>query len=201
MSRPQVVGFGALSLLVALVLGGPAAPETSAQDPKAPAAYVGSKSCRKCHLAEFRSWEATEMGKAFDSLAPGQKTAEKQAAGLDPQTDYRTNADCTRCHAVGVGHEGGLAAGYDLAKDPERLLGVGCESCHGPGGAYLGAGKHDREWSTARAARTAALEAAGYVPAPGRESCVSCHNEDSPSFHGFDWEARKLEGLHERKSR
>lgn len=162
--------------------------------------YLGSKSCRKCHLKEFRSWEATPMAKAFEVLAPGQKEAEKRAARLDPAVDYRKDDACLRCHVVGLGQEGGFRPGYDVAKDPERLLGVGCESCHGPGGGYVGPGKKDKDYPQQRAARRPLLERdGGYVVAPGRDVCVSCHAPASPSYRPFDFEQQKSRGLHERR--
>lgn len=187
-----------LIVLVTLVVcGSPAERRTLAQDPHGAGKFLGSDACKKCHIKEHRSWQQTKMANAFQTLAPGQAAAAKQAAGLDPNADYRQDPACLRCHVVGLGQEGGFRVGYDAVKDPRKLLGVGCESCHGAGGNYVGPGKKDREYRANHDPRLAQLVQAGYIPAPGEAVCASCHNEDSPTFKPFDFETRKDEDIHE----
>ncbi|MGE0708262.1 MAG: multiheme c-type cytochrome [Planctomycetota bacterium] len=162
-----------------------------------PGRYVGSKDCKKCHFKEYKSWEATPHAKAFDVLAPGQRAAAKTKAKLDPNKDYRKEANCVVCHVVGDGQPGGYAPGYDAAKDKERLLGVGCEVCHGPGGEYLGKDLHDKTYKDHHAQRQPAMIAKGFVPSPDAHTCTRCHGPKSPTFQrDFDFKTMKEKGVH-----
>ena len=153
-------------------------------------AFVGSKNCKKCHLKEHKSWEATQMAQAFETLRPGNAAEAKSAAGLDPAKDYTKDATCLPCHTVGYGKPGGFV---DETTTPDHL-GVGCESCHGPGGTYT----QDQYMSLKnKEYKKADIVAVGLVD-PGEAQCVACHNEKSPFFEGFDYAKQKDEGLHER---
>jgi hypothetical protein len=140
--RPNLLG---LSLGLALL----ATPsfESAAQDH----AYIGSNNCRKCHMKQYKSWAETKMAKAFEHLKPGVAAEAKQAAGLDPDKDYTSDAACLPCHTTGYGKEGGFV---DIATTPD-LAGVGCEMCHGAGGSYTASDKMSR-WTklSARSATT-----------------------------------------------
>ena len=158
-------------------------------------AYVGSQQCRKCHIREFRSWEQTNMAKAFDLLKPGARAEQKVAAGLDPDKDYTKDAECLPCHTVGYGQKGGFV---DIEKTPNHA-GVGCEMCHGPGGTYT----QDQHMSLKNQEyKKEELVAVGLVGEITAETCTkSCHNNKSP-FVGedyvFDFEANKDKGTHEK---
>lgn len=156
-------------------------------------AFVGSKKCKMCHLKEYKSWEATSMAKSFDNLLPGQRAEAKQAAGLDSDKDYTADASCLACHTTGYGEKGGFV---DIDSTPD-LAGVGCETCHGPGGTYISPGHmtlKNKEYKKAE------LVAVGMVDTVSEAQCVGCHNTESP-FVGddfvFDFPARKGEGTHE----
>jgi hypothetical protein len=83
-----------------------------------------------------------------------------------------------------------------IKKGFDRMQGVQCEACHGPGEAHM----------KARFAAAAKGEApAGYVQVsadeiiavPTQETCVQCHNEKSPNykpfcFHEFNAKVRHL---------
>ncbi len=156
-------------------------------------AYAGSKSCKKCHLKEWKSWAETTMAQAFDILAPGVRAEEKKAADLDPDKDYTTDATCVRCHTTGYGEPGGFV---DLATTPE-LAGVGCESCHGPGGTYI----QDQYMSLKnKEYKKAEVVAVGMVAEVGAEQCTGCHNAESPFVAEgfvFDFAANREQGTHE----
>ncbi len=155
-------------------------------------AFVGSKSCKKCHLKEFKSWEQTKMAQAFETLKPGVDAEVKQELGLDPQADYTTDAECVSCHVTGYGKTGGFTSEADT---PE-LAGVGCESCHGAGGTYIQDGYmtlDNKEY------KRADLVAVGMVEKVGPEQCAQCHNENVPiPDYSFDFETMKDEGTHEK---
>ncbi len=86
------------------------------------APYVGSEACQGCHADEYASWSAQPHAKALTTL---------EAKGA------AANADCLRCHTTGFARPGGFAPG---AGPQPALAGVGCESCHGPGGDHVAEG-------------------------------------------------------------
>ena len=169
-----------------LVLSGSAA---LAEEPS----YVGAKKCKACHLKQFQSWEQTRMAKSFELLRAGAAADAKKKANLDPKKDYTQDEKCLGCHTTGYGKPGGFVS---LEKTPD-LVGVQCESCHGPGSEYLKEGGmtlKNKEY------KRADLMKLGLV-AVGRDTCASnCHNTKSP-FVGkdyvFDYEKRKAQGTHE----
>ena len=85
------------------------------------AAFVGSAACQSCHRSEHATWAAQPHAHAFETLAA------KGKAG---------DAACQSCHTTGFGKPGGFPAGGTAAEHPD-LAGVGCESCHGPGGEHV----------------------------------------------------------------
>lgn len=186
MRRWMVVSVLLIPLVALLVVASP----TAQGDEHA---YVGTKQCRKCHIKEWKSWSETKMAQAFETLKPGVAAEVKEAAGLDPDKDYTTDATCLACHTTGYGKEGGFVS---MEETPE-LAGVGCESCHGPGGTYTQDGYmtlKNKEYKRSE------LVAVGLVHPVGKEQCVTCHNPDNPTVgddYVFDYETKKDEGLHE----
>lgn len=193
------VSFGVAlgSVVIAMFVG---SERSRAQDEAAPrpGTYVGSKVCKKCHTEHFPSWEQTRMGQAFKLLAPGERVEAKQAAKLDPTEDYRTHPECVRCHSVGFDQPGGFRlAGYDVGKDRQRLLDVGCEMCHGPGGGYADLpGLMDVDYGTMKEQRRPQLLTNGLVAVPTEETCRRCHNAESPMYREFNFAERAKAGVH-----
>lgn len=179
-THPRALVFAAfMTLVCAAAMGQPT--------------YVGAKKCRPCHLKEYTTWEKTRMAVSFDLLKPGVRANEKKAAKLDPAADYTADATCLLCHTTGYLQPGGFKS---LAATPD-LVGVQCETCHGPGSEYLAKDKmslQNKEY------KRADVVAAGLV-IPKADTCTSaCHNAKSPFFkHGdaFDFEKRKKQGTHE----
>ena len=155
-------------------------------------AFVGSHKCRVCHLKEYKSWSETKMANVFDVLKPGERAEEKTAAGLDPGKDYTTDPTCLTCHTTGYGENGGFV---DVETTP-KLVGVGCEMCHGAGGTYI-----EEPYMTLKnkSYKKDAVVAVGLVDTITVARCELCHNTESP-FVGpdyvFDFGARKEEGTH-----
>ncbi len=83
--------------------------------------FVGSESCRSCHLPEFETWAASPHAHAVDSLAREGKSQ---------------NPDCLACHTTAFGRPGGFPKQARPAAHPD-LARVGCESCHGPGEDHI----------------------------------------------------------------
>ncbi len=133
--------------------------------------YVGAKTCKACHIKQYKSWEQTTMAKSFENLKPGVKAEEKKKAGLDPNKDYTGDKNCLKCHTTGYGKQGGFKS---LADTPD-LINVQCESCHGPGGDFKEVMKKDKQFKIAEA-RAAGL----VVPNEKLNNCMDCHGGDSP---------------------
>ena len=131
--------------------------------------FLGARDgCRKCHLKQYRSWEKTPHATALDTLE-----------GVDAE-----NPDCVRCHVTGFGAE----TGFKSKEETPQLAGVTCEACHGAGKDYI-----DRELMKDQAGSIAAG-----LMIPDEQTCLSCHNSDSPEFSGsFDYEEMKAKGLHD----
>ena len=138
----------------------------------------GAPKCKSCHKAktgdQWKIWTESAHARAFETLASEQarKIASDEGLG-DPQTEQA----CLKCHStlasLGVGLVINAKANY---ADSE---GIGCEACHGPGSDYKPRKimvDHD------------ASIAAGLVMNGTADGCTNCHNEQSPTFKGFDFE-------------
>ncbi len=156
-------------------------------------AYIGSKGCKKCHLKQYKSWEQTTMATTFEALKPGERAEAKAASGFEVDKDYTTDPECVKCHVTGYGKEGGFV---DIETTPE-LAGVGCESCHGPGGTYT----QDHLMSLKnKEYKKVEVVAAGMVDTISADQCVGCHSAENPAVGDdfvFDFEANKDSGNHE----
>ena len=68
--------------------------------------------------------------------------------------------------------------------------GVGCESCHGPGGDYYKKKVIKAIYSGKQDGKTLGLIE------PDEKTCKKCHNEESPSYKPFDFKKRVKEIAH-----
>ena len=82
------------------------------------ASYVGTDRCEGCHPEAARKWQQTQHARAFATLIQRQAEA-------DP--------NCIPCHTVGFGS----LTGYRREFGNQKLVDVGCESCHGPGSLHV----------------------------------------------------------------
>lgn len=142
--------------------------------------YDGRKKCSGCHKSQYKSWKTTAHATAMDSLKPGEKAEAKRKAELDPDKDYGEDKDCVPCHATGFGKEGG----YEIDDPSKYLVGVGCESCHGPASEYRlihrkAAKKFEKKKETTpREVLVAAGEEFEFI-----ERCNACHM----NYEGSPW--------------
>lgn len=160
--------------------------------------YKGSKSCKKCHIPQFKSWEKGKKGQALEVLKPGEASEAKTKHGLDPAKDYSQDESCLKCHVTGFGHPSGYSTPDPEDKRAVRraksLSGVGCESCHGPGSAYIKI--FEEITKSKRKYKVEELHAAGLSKLEASR-CTTCHNDESPTFEGFDYEKMKEQGAHD----
>jgi len=172
-------------------------------DSKDSASYVGSKTCKKCHHKVYKSWAKTKMGKALETLKPGNAKAQKEKFKLDPSKDYSRDEKCIKCHVTGFGKPGGYVipdpSDKKAVRKAKKLAGVGCESCHGPGSEYVKL--HKEIMMSKRKYKESEMYAAG-MHKIGKETCLVCHNAESPTVQpgdSFDYDKKKDEGTHEHK--
>jgi hypothetical protein len=91
--------------------------------------------------------------------------------------DPQTSDACLKCHVTGHG----VAAEF-LGPKHDPTEGVGCESCHGAGGDY-----YKKKTMVGLASGEIEPASVGLV-VPTAETCMTCHNEESPTFESFDFD-------------
>ncbi len=166
------------------------------------ASYVGTNKCKMCHMKQYKSWNTKKHAKAIDSLKPGNASEIKEKFGLDPAKDYTTDGSCLECHTVGFGKPGGYAvpdpADKKSVKNAKYTAGIGCETCHGPGDAYVE--KHTEVMKSKSTYTSDEMHAAG-MNKIDETTCTQCHNEKSPTVDKanfkFDYKQRLIDGVHE----
>lgn len=159
--------------------------------PASPNRYIGTSKCKSCHQAEekgnqYVAWENAPHSKAFETLGGDAAKALGAKLGIpDPQKA----PECLRCHTTAFGVEPKL-----VKKGFQVEQGVQCEVCHGPGEAHMKA-----------RFQAAAADRPEEKPAPGeillgveQETCLRCHNEESPSFKPFCFVERLAQIRHPR---
>jgi hypothetical protein len=112
------------------------------------AQYVGAKSCRLCHIKEYKTWSDSKHAQNFDVL----------------QGAERQNAECLKCHTTGYGEPGGFTS----EADTPDLENTGCESCHGAGSEHVAAAK--------QATSSSATEWEKKINRVPQNTCINCHN-------------------------
>jgi len=122
--------------------------------------YIGADKCKMCH-------NKPEKGAQYDSWAAGpHANAMKSLTGADA-----TNPKCLKCHSTASAVDAKAIATLTAAE------GVSCESCHGPGSRY----------KAIPIMKNQAQSLANGLIIPDEKLCRTCHNEESPTFKGFDF--------------
>ncbi len=165
--------------------------------------YVGSNRCKPCHNkaakgAQYAQWKATSHAKSYAILLTEESKAIAKKMAL--KTAPERSPACLRCHVTGWGAPSGYR--LDIPADDaraqrmnEKLAAVGCESCHGPGSEYK-----SKKVKEAIKAGKITKASVGLVN-PTVETCIVCHNENSPTYKPFKWEEKYPAIAHPRPKR
>jgi len=141
--------------------------------------YIGVEACGRCHKSEKQGsqmpiWKESIHSHAYKTLQTIEAKQIAEDMGFDKHPTELT--ECLICHASGFEvEESSLTEGFKIED------GVQCETCHGPGSEYKSLKvMKNRELAVKN----------GLVPIYNNTEnfCVSCHNPDSPTFSGFDFE-------------
>ena len=167
-------------------------------------AYVGTSKCKMCHMKpHYKDWKKSKKAKSMNALEPGEASEIKSKFGLDVSKDYTRDETCLECHATGFGKPGGYAIpdpdDAKAVKKAKKLAHVGCESCHGPGSAYVKL--HKEVMTSKRKYKVEEFYAVGMTKIEA-SICTGCHNKDNPTFdeaNPFDFAKMKEIGAHTHK--
>lgn len=136
--------------------------------------FVGALVCKDCHNIKdtnpvFSKWSISDHATSYVNLSTelARKIADENGVNESPQKSLY----CLKCHSTGFGvsHKN-----YDEGFDP--LMGVQCESCHGPGSMHV---------KNAKLITTGKKEALSLANVD-QKRCEQCHK---PGIHGksFDY--------------
>ena len=143
------------ALLVAVTLALVAEPQARAEG-VVEHELVGAERCRACHEKQYDIWSKGPLARAMDRLSERERK--------DPR--------CIQCHTMAPD-----------VPDP-ALVGIQCETCHGPGKWY----------SKDHVMRDRELRAALRFAVPDEKTCERCHTANTPAVRPFSY-AEKLERI------
>jgi len=133
--------------------------------------FVGSKACKDCHEESYDIWKKTGHAKAYETLVE-----------LDPPRQF--DPECISCHVIGWNPQKYYPydGGYTSLEETPHLIDVGCESCHGPGGAHVAA-----ESGSDEQLQIKLQEAMVITKEESRQrQCFTCHDGDNSPDFDFD---------------
>lgn len=124
--------------------------------------YIGAKKCKVCH-------NKVEKGEQYNKWAAGPHAKAMESL----EGDDAENPKCLKCHSTYYGDNEDLMTDYITEEE-----GVSCESCHGPGSVY----------KNLKIMKSQEESLANGLILPTAEVCEKCHNDESPTFKGFDYD-------------
>lgn len=152
--------------------------------------YIGAQKCKSCHNDkasgdQFSAWQNMKHSHAWERLASEEAKKVGKEKGID---DPQKAEACLKCHVTAFG-----VPADQLDKSFDMKSGVQCETCHGPGEQHMkarvaAAGDEEAEegFGDEKAGpKYAKLPAGEIIVSPPMSTCLSCHNEQSPSFKPF----------------
>ena len=171
--------FALLMLLLAPALG----------QEKASNKYVGVKMCAPCHKAEksgnqFGLWQKSKHAGAHKDLLTAKANDVAKKKGLPKPA--AESPECLECHTL-------AAAASVLDKTFDAKDGVQCETCHGAGSAYKSMAVMKDTAKAVKAGLTLYADNASI-----EKKCRTCHNDKSPTFKEFKFDASWAKVKHPR---
>lgn len=139
--------------------------------------YVGAEKCAgACHKSEAQGsqldiWKGSKHSQAYKTLESPE--ADKIAKDKGFSTPAKETMACLKCHVTNA--DASMTLESFSMKD-----GVQCETCHGPGSEYKSI--------SVMKDKQKAIENGLILHTEKEKFCTECHNENSPSFKGFDYE-------------
>lgn len=123
--------------------------------------YIGADKCKICHNNPSKGEQYSKwLNDSHSKAMNSLSETEKQ----DPK--------CLKCHSTFYSVDETLR--LTITKEE----GVSCESCHGPGSIYKN--------MAIMKDKTKSIENGLVIPT--KEVCIKCHNNESPTFKGFDYD-------------
>ena len=140
--------------------------------------YVGTSSCGMCHKTEKQGsqlsiWQGSKHSQAYTVLQS--EKADQIAKDKGFQTKAVETPECLKCHASGYNVDAKLIGEKFKVEE-----GVQCETCHGPGADY----KSKKVMEN----REEAVKNGLIVYEKLEDFCIGCHNAESPTYVGFNFE-------------
>ena len=151
--------------------------------------YVGATTCAgSCHKSDSQGkqldiWQGSKHSQAFKTLQTPE--ADKIAKDKGFTTAAAETPQCLKCHTIGKEIDPS-----ELESTFSKEDGVQCETCHGPGSEYKKlAIMKDKEKAKEN----------GLIVHNEKEAfCTTCHNSESPSFKGFNYDEMWAKIVHKK---
>lgn len=145
--------------------------------------FEGAKTCGMCHKKadqgeQLKIWQESAHANAYKVLLT--EEADKIAAELGHKTKAAETEDCLKCHASGFNVKASMLGKRFKVED-----GVQCETCHGAGSKYKSK-KIMQDHAKAVAAGMTDFSEPGSI----EKQCLTCHNEESPTYKPFDFKKK-----------
>lgn len=143
------------------------------------ATYVGSEKCKKCHEHAYEVWKNSPHPHAYETLCT--KATRPNLRQYD--------GECVVCHVTGFG----FSSGFQSEKETPKLVGVGCESCHGPSGLHAKDPNNPAFRAAINPWKANAKDPKDVVTRIDA-SCQKCHDADNDVHFKFEdyWEKKKI---------
>ncbi len=139
--------------------------------------YVGVDGCTKaCHKSDAAGkqldiWKGSKHSQAYTTLTTPE--ADKIAKEKGFSTAAAETPACLKCHVIGKDIDPA-----ELSDGFKKDDGVQCETCHGPGSEY----------KSLSVMKDKAKSIENGMLTPDAKFCTNCHNADSPTFKGFNYD-------------
>lgn len=141
--------------------------------------YVGATTCvGACHKTDAQGkqldiWQNSKHSQAYKTLLTPE--ADKIAKDKGFTTAAAETPQCLKCHVLGKDIDPA-----ELEASFSKEDGVQCETCHGPGSEYKKLSiMKDKQKS---------IENGLIVHDDKAAFCTGCHNSESPTFKGFNYD-------------